>query len=210
MDITFWTYLIPIVLLTLTPGVDTMLVIRNAGRGGWRDGVVSSLGICSGLFVHAVVSALGISLLLLQSAWGFAALKLIGAGYLCWLGGVSLWSAFRAKALCGPSNGGPPPRGFSPGRSFLEGFLSNVLNPKAIVFYMAFLPQFIDPAGSALGQSIFLAGVHFSVAMLWQSLLAVMVGHAGTLLVRSGIRRSLAGVTGAVILALGIRLGLDR
>jgi threonine/homoserine/homoserine lactone efflux protein len=119
-------------------------------------------------------------------------------------------SAFRAKALCGPVNGGPPFRGFSPGRSFLEGFLSNVLNPKAIVFYMAFLPQFIDPAGSALGQSIFLAGVHFSVAMLWQSLLAVMVGHAGTLLVRTGIRRSLAGVSGAVILALGIRLALDR
>ncbi len=210
MDITFWSYLIPIVLLTLTPGVDTMLVIRNAGRGGWRDGVVSSLGICSGLFVHAVVSALGISLLLLQSAWGFAALKLIGAGYLCWLGGVSLWSAVRAKALCGAASGGPPSRGFSPGRSFLEGFLSNILNPKAIVFYMAFLPQFIDPAGSALGQSIFLAGVHFSVAMLWQSLLAVMVGHAGTLLMGTGIRRSLAGVSGAVILALGIRLVLDR
>lgn len=210
MQTTIWTYLIPITLLTITPGMDTMLIIRNASRGGWRDGAVSSLGICSGLFVHALVSALGISLILLQSAWGFNALKLGGAGYLCWLGIVSLRSAFRGGTAYGLENGGQPPRAFNAVRSFLEGFLSNVLNPKAIVFYMAFLPQFVDPAGSALRQSMFLAGVHFTVAMLWQCLLAALVGHAGNLLRRSAIRRTLAGVTGAIILALGIRLAIDR
>jgi threonine/homoserine/homoserine lactone efflux protein len=210
MQITIWAYLIPITLLTITPGVDTLLIIRNTSRGGWRDGAVSSLGICSGLFVHAIVSALGISLVLLQSAWGFNALKLGGAGYLCWLGVVSLRSALRGGAVPGLANGGQPPRAFSAVRSFLEGFLSNVLNPKAIVFYMAFLPQFIDPAGSALRQSLFLAGVHFTVAMVWQSLLAAMVGRAGNLLKRSGMRRALAGVTGAIILALGVRLAIDR
>ncbi len=210
MHITIWAYRIPITLLTITPGVDTLLTIRNASRGGWRDGAVSSLGICSGLFVHAIVSALGISLVLLQSAWGFNALKLGGAGYLCWLGVVSLRSALRGGAVPGLANGGQPPRAFSAVRSFLEGFLSNVLNPKAIVFYMAFLPQFVDPAGSALRQSLFLAGVHFTVAMVWQSLLAAMVGRAGNLLKRSGMRRALAGVTGAIILALGVRLAIDR
>ena len=73
---TFVTCLIAVTLLTLTPGVDTMLVIRNSARGGWLDGAVSSLGICSGLFVHAAVSALGISIILLQTAWAFTALKL--------------------------------------------------------------------------------------------------------------------------------------
>jgi threonine/homoserine/homoserine lactone efflux protein len=71
---------ISITVLTLTPGVDTLLVVRNTTRGGWKDGVVSSLGICSGLFVHAAVSAVGISLILLQTAWAFNALKLAGAG----------------------------------------------------------------------------------------------------------------------------------
>jgi threonine/homoserine/homoserine lactone efflux protein len=210
MQITIWAYLIPITLLTIMPGVDTILIIRNTSRGGWLDGAVSSLGICSGLFVHAIVSALGISLILLQSAWGFNALKLGGAGYLCWLGVVSLRSALRGGAVPGLANGGQAPRAFSAVRSFLEGFLSNVLNPKAIIFYMAFLPQFVDPAGSALRQSVFLAGVHFTVAMVWQCLLAAMVGRASNLLKRSGIRRILVGVTGAIILTLGIRLAIDR
>ncbi len=83
---TFVTCLIAVTLLTLTPGVDTMLIIRNSARGGWLDGAVSSLGICSGLFVHATVSALGISIILLQTAWAFNALKFAGAAYLIWLG----------------------------------------------------------------------------------------------------------------------------
>ena len=86
MEPRLWTYLIAITLLTLTPGVDTMLIIRNTSRGGWRDGAVSSVGICTGLFVHATVSAVGISVILLQSAIAFSALKLVGAGYLVWLG----------------------------------------------------------------------------------------------------------------------------
>ncbi len=76
------TYLAAITLLTVTPGVDTLLVVRNTARGGWRDGTISSFGICCGLFVHATVSAVGISVLLLQSAWAFSFLKLLGAGYL--------------------------------------------------------------------------------------------------------------------------------
>lgn len=210
MQMTIWTYLIPITLLTLTPGVDTMLIIRNTSRGGWRDGAVSSLGICSGLFVHAIVSAVGISLILLQSAWAFNALKLAGAAYLCWLGGVSLRNAFHGGSFQGFENGRQPARGFSAPRSLLEGFLSNVLNPKAIVFYMAFLPQFIDPNRSALRQSLFLAAIHFAVAMVWQCLLASIVNQARNLLQRSAIRRSLDGLTGSIIMALGIRLAIDR
>ena len=82
----FWTFLIAISLLTITPGVDTLLVMRNTARGGLKDGVMSSFGICSGLFVHATLSAVGISLILLQTAWAFALLKWVGAAYLVWLG----------------------------------------------------------------------------------------------------------------------------
>ena len=105
----FWTFFIAITLLTLFPGVDSLLVVRNSSRGGWKDGVATSTGICGGLFIHALISALGISALLLQSALAFNILKLIGGGYLLWLGSWSLWqatggqkapAAFSARRIC--------------------------------------------------------------------------------------------------------------
>ncbi len=210
MDPQFWTYLIAITLLTITPGVDTVLIIRNTTRGGWRDGALSSLGICSGLFVHAVVSAVGISVILLQSAWAFKALKLAGAGYLMWLGFVSLRSAARTGEPLKLNHLPTSVYHFSARRSLLEGFLSNVLNPKAVVFYMAFLPQFIDPARSALLQSLFLAGLHFMIAMVWQCLLASIVQKAKTWMQNQKVRRSLDGLTGSIMMLFGIKLALDR
>jgi RhtB (resistance to homoserine/threonine) family protein len=206
----FWTYLIAITLLTITPGVDTVLIIRNTTRGGWRDGALSSLGICCGLFVHATVSAVGISVILLHSAWAFQALKLAGAAYLVYLGVVSLRSAARRGAPLPVNGRGVGNRRFSARRSLMEGFLSNVLNPKAVIFYMAFLPQFIDPAGSALGQSLFLAGLHFVIAMAWQCLLASVVDRAKALLQNQTVRRALDGLTGSIMMGFGLKLALDR
>ena len=206
MSGSLWTYLIAISMLTITPGVDTVLVIRNTTRGGWRDGALSSLGICSGLFVHAMVSAVGISVILLQSAWAFRALRLAGAAYLVWLGVVSLRSAARKRAVGELPGHQPAQVDFDPRRSLREGLLSNVLNPKAVVFYMAFLPQFIDPAGSAVSQSLFLAGLHFLIAMVWQCLLASVVDQARRCMQSSRVRRTLDGVTGSVMVVFGIKL----
>jgi RhtB (resistance to homoserine/threonine) family protein len=211
MDMTaLATYVIAITLLTLTPGVDTMLVIRNTARGGWRDGAVSSLGICSGLFVHATISAVGISVILLQAAWAYSALKLAGAGYLVWLGYCS-WRKVITKETYAVANGEiSPEKDFIAGRSLREGLLSNVLNPKTAVFYMAFLPQFINPAHSALAQSLFLAGLHFIIAMLWQCLLALMVRQLKGWLQRPRISRMFDGVTGTVMVALGLRVAAEN
>jgi len=203
------TYLVAITLLSLTPGLDTMLVIRNTARGGWRDGVASSVGICCGLFVHATVSAVGISVILLHTAWAFSALKVAGACYIVWLGLVSLRNMLRAgkpAAAPLPAAAGQP---FLIGRSLREGFLSNVLNPKAIIFYMAFLPQFINPAHSALLQSLVLAGMHFGIAMLWQSLLSITVSQAKKRLFSPGPGRVFDGLTGAILVTLGIRMVMD-
>lgn len=173
MELPSLTFLIAILLLTLAPGVDTLLVLRNSARGGWRDGMLTTLGISSGLFVHATLSALGISVILLQSAWAFALLKLAGALYLIGLGLVTLRTAIRHQSQLQalPTTAAQPLR---IGRSVQEGLLSNVLNPKAVVFYMAFLPQFIDPAGSALQQSLLMAAIHFVLSMSWLCGLALM------------------------------------
>ncbi|MCC5881084.1 MAG: LysE family translocator [Halomonas sp.] len=209
VDAQFWPFLIAITLLSMSPGVDTLLVIRNTARGGVRDGVLTSLAICCGLFVHATISALGISLILLQSAWAFSALKLAGAGYLVWLGINGLLAARRGQGLpLGSVQGGQ--EAVPIWRPMREGLLSNVLNPKTVVFYMAFLPQFIAPTDPALLKSLWLAGVHFVVANVWQIAIVFMVGSAGRWLGSRLFARVLNGATGAVLILFGVRLALER
>jgi threonine/homoserine/homoserine lactone efflux protein len=207
---TIVTCIIAVTLLTLTPGLDTMLVIRNSSRGGWRDGAASSLGICTGLFVHATVSALGISLLLLQTSWAFSAVKFSGAAYLIWLG-LCNWKSSVSKTHGNYCLEEARPRNhFSFSRSFREGFLSNVLNPKTVVFYMAFLPQFIAPGRPPLLQSLIVAALHFIIAMTYQCVLAAMVTRAQTILQSSGIKRLFDMLTGSVFVYIGSRLALEE
>lgn len=208
-DSYLWAYLVAITLLTVSPGVDTLLVIRNTVRGGFRDGVLTSVAICLGLFVHAAVSAGGISLILMQSAWAFSLLKLAGACYLVWLGGRSLYAAYRGESGLKFQAGTVRHRRVSVWTSLREGFLSNVLNPKTVVFYMAFLPQFIQPGDPALAKSLFLAGLHFVIANIWQLVLVLMVGRVAVWLSRPRIGRYFDSLTGSIMVFFGIRLGFD-
>lgn len=206
-DTQLMAFLVAITLLTISPGVDTLLVLRNTNRSGWKDGVVSSLGICSGLFVHAAVSAVGISVILLQSSWAFGILKMAGAIYLIWLGMQSL------NALRKPVIGKVVPtkkKKFNWIRSVREGLLSNVLNPKTVIFYMAFLPQFINPESGLLTQSLGLAAIHFVIGMLWLCALTFMLCRLKNCGVGRRFEKSLQGVTGAVMITLGLNLALEH
>jgi len=201
MEFQYLTFFVAILLLTLSPGVDTLLVLRNSARGGWRDGALTTLGISSGLFVHATISALGISVILLQSAWAFTLLKLAGAAYLIWLGLMTLRAAARRPASVLPVSSAAP-QSLKPWRSLYEGMLSNVLNPKAVIFYMAFLPQFIDPAGSALTQSLAMALIHFIVSMLWLCGLSLVADRARRLrMPRLG--RAFNALNGLLLMMIG-------
>lgn len=194
-------------LLTISPGPDTMLVLRNTMRGGRVDGILTTLGICSGLFVHATMSALGVSVILVRSAALFETVKLVGAAYLVWLGLQSLRSAIRSRGMSGqpdavPAAGEPRP--------FREGALTNVLNPKVAVFYLAFLPQFIHPGDPVLVKSLLLASIHNAMGLVWLSILAVAVDRAQRFVSSDPVRRALDGICGAVLVGLGVRLALAR
>lgn len=207
---TFITCLIAVTMLTLTPGVDTMLVIRNSGRGGWSDGATTSLGICSGLFVHATLSALGISIILLKTAWAFSLLKYAGAAYIIWLGINSFRQAASKTQAPSTTNFDVVADQFEVVRSLREGFLSNVLNPKTILFYMAFLPQFIDPAGAPLQQSLFIAFIHFCIGMIYQCGLAAMVTKAKRLIKGGTTARVLNSFCGTILVYIGLRLATAK
>lgn len=197
-------FLLAITALTITPGVDTLLVMRNAARGGNKDGLLTSLGICLGLFVHASISAAGLSVILLGSAELFTGLKLAGAAYLIWLGIQSLKSALQRRTI---QIDAPQGLNFVPAmRSLREGLLSNLLNPKPIIFYMAFLPQFIDPAYSALLQALMMAAIHFAIGTLWQGGLVLMVGSARLWLQRPRVAQVMDSLTGLLLVGFGAKL----
>ncbi len=209
----FWSFTIAISLLTLFPGVDSLLVVRNSIRGGLPDGLWTSTGICCGLFIHATLSALGISAFLLHSATAYQLLKLAGGGYLLWLGLASLWAA-RGKAGKTSLPAEPlPHRNVSWQRSLREGLVCNVSNPKTLLFYMAFLPQFINPQRSALEQSLAMAAVHFVIAMIYQAVLAGAAFKIKSLFKKGGAgwwQRCADGVIGMLLISFGFAVFWDR
>jgi threonine/homoserine/homoserine lactone efflux protein len=204
------TYIGIVFLLTISPGADTMLVIRNVLGRGPLAGILTTLGISSGLFIHATLSALGLSLILVRSSTAFEFVKLIGAGYLIYLGIRSITSARQIIREEPPEKASLP--GVTPGgwRSAGEGLLTNVLNPKVAVFYLAFLPQFISPGEAVLAKSLFLAGIHCLLGIAWLSLVSFSVGRLSALLKKPRVRSGFEAVSGAVLIGFGIKLALER
>ena len=206
-------------LLTISPGADMALVARVAVARGHRAAVLTTLGICSGLPLHAAASALGLAAVLATSAAAFTALKLAGAAYLVWLGIGAIREAGLPNRTSGPpavtETAAPPlqkegSRQHPAHRAFLEGFLSNSLNPKVALFYLAFLPQFMRPDDSVIGRSLLFAAIHAVQGILWLTLYAYALDRLGALFRRSGVRRWLERTTGAVLIALGVRLAFER
>ncbi len=192
-----------LVLLTVSPGADMALVAKVTIERGRRAAFVTTLGICTGLLVHATASALGLSVVLATSAEAFTLVKLAGAAYLAYLGLRALRDSFGAL----------PPAEAQPARArtaYLQGLLSNVLNPKVAVFYLTFLPQFIDPAASVLAQSLAFAAAHAVMGILWLAAYAYLIARLSRSFADSGLRRWLERVTGAVLIGLGARLAFER
>lgn len=197
--------------LTLTPGADTMLVIRNVITRGKRAGFMTTFGICSGLFVHATLSAIGLSIILVRSATAFQVVKLLGAGYLFFLGAQSLWRAWhRQSAISDVSKGRETEDKREGWHSFFEGMMTNVLNPKVAIFYLAFLPQFVSPDDPVFGKSVLLAGIHFVEGIIWLSLLTAFLGRMRMWLTRPRVQQGLQTIGGAVLIAFAMRLATER
>lgn len=143
--------------MTILPGVDMALVARSVLAHGRRAGYVTSLGVCTGLWVHALASALGVSAILMTSAALFSAVKLAGALYLATLGMLSLHRALTPQIATAGMAATRAAR--DTGRAFVQGLLSNLLNPKVALFYLTLLPQFVRAGDRVLLRSLLLAGI---------------------------------------------------
>jgi threonine/homoserine/homoserine lactone efflux protein len=203
MDPLFIAGLVVLVLLTISPGADMALVAKITLERGRRAALLATIGICSGLLVHATASALGLSVILATSAEAFTLLKLAGAVYLVYLGVQAVGTSFRHETVGVLA----PRRTASP---FVQGLLSNVLNPKVAVFYLTFMPQFMSPGDNVLLRSLAFAFAHGIMGVVWLTAYAYVLSRISAFLARSGLRRWLERVTGGVLIALGLRLALDR
>jgi threonine/homoserine/homoserine lactone efflux protein len=188
------------VLIALTPGADTALVVRNALVAGAPAARSTALGTSAGLLVWGAASACGVAAVLNASAEVFTVVKLAGAAYLIWLGLQAIRHAGAHESPGGARSGSP----------FRQGLLCNLLNPKAGIFFTALLPQFVSPHDPALLVSLLMTAIAAAASLAWLSVYATVVPRAGDVLRRPRVRRALDRATGTVLIALGVRLALTR
>ena len=191
--------------LTVTPGLDTALVLRAALTRSRREAAATAAGIIAGLFVWGAAAAVGVSALLTTSQPAYDLLRWAGAAYLVWFGLRLLFRAIRPEdPRHAPDDGG----GGSAWQAARTGLLTNLLNPKVGVFYAALLPQFVPAGSEPLLVGLLLAAVHAVLSVVWFALLIALAGAFGRWLRRPGTLRAVDGLTGATLLGFGVRLAL--
>jgi threonine/homoserine/homoserine lactone efflux protein len=193
-------YLAVAVLVIVVPGQDTALTIRNTALGGRRAGVSTAAGVASAQLIWTVAAAAGLAALLVAWEPGFTALRLAGAAYLVALGALFLRDALRG-GLLHDGNRDEPARG----RSFRQGLVSNLGNPKMGVFFTSLLPQFAASFAALLALGAIFAGM----TLVWLAAYALVVSRLGAVLLRPRVRRALDAATGAVLVAFGVRLARE-
>lgn len=196
-------------LLNLTPGPDVLYIVSSALRSGVRAGIVAALGIVSGCFVHVFAAALGVGALLATSAPAFTVLKWVGAAYLLWMG-VKLLLAKGGSSVV-PTEASSAPLVVNLGRVYRQGFLTNVLNPKVALFFLAFVPQFIAPGTEDKVTTFLALGLLFNLNSL-----PINFGYAwlaGWASRRVGtVQRAMQGMdraAGVMFIGFGLKLALS-
>ena len=193
-------------LLTLTPGLDTALVLRAAAVEGTTQARLALAGICVGLFAWGTATSLGLTALLAVSAVAYNVLRIAGAIYLVYLG-VQMW---RREHTFEVAPGVPADSEGPVLRWLWRGLLTNILNPKVGVFYVTLLPQFIPRGGSVIGYSLLFTSIHVAEGVIWLSALTIAVGPLRSWLSRRSVVRALDCGTGTVLIGCGVALGLER
>lgn len=202
----FWLFALASLMLNITPGNDMLYVATRSTSQGVKAGIVSALGIGVGCMVHIFAAVVGLSALIAQSAVAFIIIKYIGAGYLVYLGMRSIISKTQAFNVTAKKEE------LSYSRMFWQGVITNVLNPKVALFFLAFLPQFIDITAKHAWPQILFLGSWFDIGgTLINILVAVLFGKIGGWFSRSAwFQKWQNKVTGAILIGLGIKVATAK
>jgi len=189
-------------LLTLTPGLDTALILRTACAEGGKKAFQAALGIDAGCFIWGSLVALGLGALMAVSALAYTVLKICGAAYLCWLG---LQLLMRPRSSFSQEAGNTTAHG----NWFVKGMLGNVLNPKMGIFYVSFLPQFIPAGHSPVLWTFILVGIHVLIGTLWSATLILSTHFASGILRKRCVIRAMDRATGGLFLCFAAKLAFS-
>lgn len=190
----------------VTPGVDMALVMKNVLARGRTAGFYTIVGVCSGMVVYGVCSALGLSAILSRSTTAFTVVKLAGAAYLIYLGVQAIRASFQQKSDKAATSARVARPGAGKREWYLQGLLSNLLNPKIAVFFLTFIPQFITPDDPPLVAPLLLTALFLGLGFGWLILYLYAIDRLAGLLRGPRAQRILERITGTALIALGVRL----
>lgn len=217
-----------VTLLVMFPGPNTVLVLQSVGLRGKKAGFYNIAGIISALYVHAVIFAWGLSLLIVKSLAVYHLIKYIGAVYIIYLGLASLYSAYRMKEADFPAGGAFPPHSAAPHeaagdggsvgplpgeaawQSYAKGLITNIFNPKVALFFVSFFPQFLRNQDPIFGQSLFLVMIYSVIASLWYAALVCFVAKLRHWLNRRIVQRRMKAFTGILLVGLGVKIAAQK
>ena len=196
-------------LLVMSPGPNGVLIAKTVPTSGRAAGFANVAGFAAAFYLHGALVVFGVSVILVKSAELFFIVKMLGAAYLCWLGAIALLDAWRGTRA--PKT--PPSarqRSRSLAKAFGEGFLTNALNPKVSMFYIAAMPQFIPLDAMTFGNTFLLVLIHSTMNVLWFSAMVVLFAKLVSFARGGGFQRWLKGVTGLVLIGFGAKLAAFR
>lgn len=210
LDQSVLAFSIAALILTLTPGNDTVLVMRNTMSGHKAAGFATMTGICCGTVVHGLFASLGISVILMKSATLFQIVKFVGAGYLIFLGIQSFYSAWKIKKENKIETDLPKlSKKSSPSKYFIQGLMTNVLNPKVALFYLSFIPQFIYE-GDPVFKPLFLACIHIVMGIGQLSTVILTITKLRKFLVSPKVKAGMEATCGLMLSGFGVKLALQK
>jgi len=192
-------------LLVISPGPNGLLVTKTVSIAGRRAGFANVLGFMPAFFIHGTLSIFGISILLVQSAQAFFVFKMLGAAYLCWLGVKSFIAVYKGRNTLTQAATEPKKSTVTIHTAFAEGFLTNILNPKVSMFYLAAFPQFLSHSDNAFNAYL-LVSLHALTNLVWFSLLIVLLAKLKKMGSSPSFQTWLHSITGTVFLSFGIKL----
>lgn len=202
-------YLAVIAVLTITPGPDMLLVLRNGVRDGSRAAWVTGLGCTLGIAIHAMLAVLGLSAIVAASAEAFTVLKIAGAVYLVFLGAQAIAASFRRGEAPGPGERAPGAGAAAARPAFVQGLISNLLNPKIALLFLTLLPQFVADGEPRVATTALLAAIFLAVAVLWWRAFSLAIGPLGRFLSRPRVVAWFDRGSGGLLVALGVRVAIE-
>jgi RhtB (resistance to homoserine/threonine) family protein len=203
----FYLFVLMCIFLIILPGPDTAITTKNTVTVGRIGGLKTALGTCCALLIHTSAAVLGLSAIIVKSALLFSVFKYVGAVYLIYLGIKTLWSLRKKTAASVEMK---TKSKFTNKSCFKQGFLTNILNPKVAVFFLTFLPQFVD-AGSNTFIPFLLMGITYTVlTAVWFLLYVYLINQVSDFMKKPKAQNIIEGITGSILIGFGIKLALEK